>query len=148
LRFQTHRAAKSGKEIGLTSKHLWRAALVVVLSVALCTPARGDSLQKAADGVIALAIVGAAAIVIGVVVVVHYSTKPRTITGCVSSANNAMALTDEKDKQVYSLAGDTAGVKPGERMTLRGKKLTAPNANHTLTWETKKPVKDLGVCQP
>jgi hypothetical protein len=58
-----------------------------------------------------------------------------------------MTMADEKDKRVYILSGDTTGVRPGQRMTLQGKKLNA-NADHTLTWGTKKMIKDLGVCQP
>ena len=58
-----------------------------------------------------------------------------------------MSVTDEKDKRLYALSGDTAGVKPGERMTLRGKKFKS-NEGKPPFWETKKIVKDFGVCQP
>lgn len=95
----------------------------------------------------ALAVVGLAAVVVVTVLVIHHATKSRAITGCVSSTNNSMTLTDEKDKRVYLLAGDADGVKPGERLTLHGKKVNG-GANHALTWETKKVVKDLGACQP
>ena len=43
--------------------------------------------------------------------------KKRTITGCVTSGQNGMTVTDEKDKQVYALSGDTTGIKPGDRVT-------------------------------
>ena len=132
----------------MRSRYLWRVAVVVVLCVALCTPVRATpSLGSDAIGIIALAVVGAVAVVGVIVVAVHESAKPRTITGCVNSANNAMTLNNEKDKQVYLLTGDTASVKSGERLTLRGKKVNA-GASHALTWETKKVVKDLGACQP
>jgi hypothetical protein len=131
----------------VTSRFLWRAALIVILSVALSTTAEADQLQKSADTFLALAIVGAAAVVIVVVLVVHQSTKKRTITGCVTSAANTMSVTDEKDKRIYELSGDTAGVKLGDRMTLQGKKLK-PATSATLTWETKKVTRDFGVCQP
>ena len=45
------------------------------------------------------------------------------------------------------LSGNTAGIKPGDRMTLQGKKIK-PNSSNTLTWETKKITKDFGACQP
>lgn len=131
----------------MTSRYLWRVALVVVLCVALCTPAGANDLKTTGTAVVALAVVGVAAVVVVAVVVIHHSGKPRSITGCVNTANNAMTLTDEKDRQVYQLGGDTSGVKPGERLTLQGKKINT-GANHALTWETQKIAKDLGACQP
>jgi hypothetical protein len=99
------------------------------------------------DIVLVLAVVGAAAVVTVAVLVLHESAKKRTITGCVTSGDNGMSVTDEKDKRLYALSGDTAGVKPGERMTLQGKKFK-PNDGKPPFWETKKIVKDFGVCQP
>ena len=57
-----------------------------------------------------------------------------------------MTITDEKDKQIYALSGDTAGIKPGNRMKLQGKKVKA--ADKTVVWEAKAVTKDFGVCQP
>jgi hypothetical protein len=95
------------------------------------------------------AIVGvAAALVIVTVVVIHQSSKKRKITGCVNSGENGMSLTDEKDKRIYALSGNTAGIKPGERVTLQGKKIKPKGANNTFVWETKSVTKDFGACQP
>jgi hypothetical protein len=129
------------------SKYLWRLALVGILSVALATNAEADSLKTTVDTILVFAIVGAVAVVTVVVVVIHESTKKRTITGCVNAAQNGMTVTDEKDKKVYVLSGDTAGVKPGERMTLEGKKFKTSGTNPPM-WETKKVAKDFGACQP
>jgi hypothetical protein len=134
-------------EMEMILKNVWRIALLAILCVALAANAEADSLKTAADTVITLAAVGVVAIVTVVVVVIHNSSKKRTITGCVNSAPVGMTMADEKDKRVYTLSGDTTGVRPGQRMTLQGKKLNA-NADHTLTWGTKKMIKDLGVCQP
>ena len=82
-----------------------------------------------------------------IVVVIHELSKKRTLTGCANSGENAMTIRDEKDKRVYMLSGNTAGIKPGDRMTLQGKKIK-PNGSNTLTWETKKITKDFGACQP
>jgi hypothetical protein len=57
-----------------------------------------------------------------------------------------MTLTDEKDKRVYTLSGDTAGAQPGERITLKGKIRT--KAGEPLVWNTTKMIKDFGACQP
>jgi hypothetical protein len=77
----------------------------------------------------------------------HQAAKGRTITGCVDSGESGMLLTNEKDKHVYVLSGNTAGVKPGDRMTLTGKK-TKSNSGATLVWDTKSISKDFGTCRP
>jgi hypothetical protein len=59
-----------------------------------------------------------------------------------------MSVTDDKDKQSYALHGNIADIKPGDRMTLRGKKIKPKDAGRTLSWETTQVAKDLGVCRP
>jgi len=90
----------------------------------------------------------AAALVVITVVVVHESTKKRRITGCVSSGENGMSVTDEKDKRIYPLSGNTAGIKPGNQVTLQGKKVKPKSANAPFAWEVTKETKDFGACQP
>jgi hypothetical protein len=58
-----------------------------------------------------------------------------------------MTVTDEKDKRIYTLSGDTTGIKPGNRMRLEGKKAKS-TAPQPLEWEAKRVAKDFGVCQP
>jgi hypothetical protein len=65
--------------------------------------------------------VSTAVAVVVTVVIMHKSRKDRTITGCVKAGENGMTtIPDEKYGQVYTLSGDTAGIKPGDRMQLRG----------------------------
>ena len=59
---------------------------------------------------------------------------------------NGISLSDEKTNSVYTLSGETSGVKAGDRMTLQGKKNS--KANHTFGWEVTKIRSDHGVCQP
>jgi hypothetical protein len=107
----------------------------------------GGTIGGVTKGEIIGIIVGVvAAITVVAIVVVHESRKTRTITGCVSSGPNGMILTNEKDKHSYALSGNTAGVKPGERITVQGKKIN-PSAGKPLTWDTKAITSDLGVCQ-
>ena len=147
----------------MTQKFLWRGILVAVLSVALVTPVpadeprlalrprlvnlnNGGSLGKAGKEV-AIGIV-VAAVVVGVLVTVlilHYKSKKRAITGCVNSGANGLSVTDERDKQSYTLSGDTAGVKTGDRMTLKGK---VKHTGKTLVFESPKMIRDFGACQP
>jgi hypothetical protein len=131
----------------VTSKYLWRVALICVLSVALSTNAEADQLKTNADHALAGIIAGVAGVAVVSIVVIHETTKKRTITGCINSVENGMTMTDEKDKRVYTLSGDRTGVKPGERMTLQGKKFK-PNDGKSLFWETDKITEDFGVCQP
>ncbi|MGC2769536.1 MAG: hypothetical protein WB607_28830 [Candidatus Acidiferrum sp.] len=80
------------------------------------------------------------------VVVIHYSKK-RAITGCVVSGESGMTLTDEKDKQIYKLSGNTTDIKPSDRMKLQGKKIKPKGPDKTLDWEAKKVTEDFGVCR-
>ena len=135
----------------MTQKSLWRGVLIIVLCVALATPPRaqasgGSFTDLGRNIVIAIVATTAAVAVVVTVVVIHYSKK-RTITGCVNSAGSGMTLTDEKDKQIYVLSGNTTGIKPGDRMKLQGKKAKSKGADKTLVWEAKKVTKEFGVCQ-
>jgi hypothetical protein len=123
--------------------------LVVVLSFVLVMPAEAQNSGKiVSNGTIAGVIVGVAAgVAVIAIVAVHYSKK-RTITGCVNSGDSRMTVTDEKDRQVYVLSGDTAGIKPGNRIKLQGKKVKSTGPEKPLGWEARKVAKDFGVCQP
>ena len=140
----------------MTKKYL-SGVLILTLIFVLCiptqaqtpdiTPPGGFKAPGASSGQVAGVIAGVVVgVVIVVILVVHYSKK-RAITGCVSSGPDGMTVTNEGDKQVYTLSGDTGGVKPGERRKLQGRKLK-PNTGKPLIWETKKTSKDFGVCQP
>jgi len=125
---------------------------MVSLSMALAVPVNAQGVggpgKIGYSGPIVAPIVGAlAAVVVLVIVAVHYSKK-RSITGCVISGQGGMTLADEKDKQIYTLSGDTTGVKPGDRMKVHGKKLKSKGSGETLVWEAKSVSQDLGICKP
>ena len=142
-------------------KSLWRGILVAVLSVALIRPVSADKprlalrphLLNGGGGIgkageeVAVGIV-VAAVVVGVLVTVlilHYKSRQRAITGCVNPGASGMSVTDEKDKQSYALSGDTAGVKAGDRMMLKGK---VKHNGKALVFESQRIIRDFGVCQP
>lgn len=81
------------------------------------------------------------------IVAVHYSKK-RSITGCVVSQGGGMAVIDEKDQHSYVLSGNTAGITPGNRVKVEGKKVKPKPPDQTLAWKTNKVSKNFGVCQP
>jgi hypothetical protein len=125
---------------------LWRGVLAVALCVALAIPVRANGLPSTAAVVAGIVAVSAALVII-TVVVVHESRKKRTVTGCVASGANGMSVTDEKDKRGYALSGNTADIKPGDRVTLQGKKDKPKGANTPRAWEVNKETKDFGACQ-
>jgi len=147
----------------MTRRSLWREILIAVLSVALVTPAAADNprlalrphllnsnsgsgLKKVGDEItIGIVVASVAVGVLVAILIIHYRSKKRAITGCVRPAAGGMSLTDEKDKQDYALSGDTAGVKAGDRMTLEGKRR---HTGKTLVFETQKVFRDFGACPP
>jgi hypothetical protein len=145
------REIPDGIKDDVTSKYLWCGVLIVALSVALPTSAEAQtgSGKIVSNGTIVGVILGVvAAVVVVAYLVIHESSKKRAITGCVTSGENGMRVTDEKDKRSYALSGNTADIKPGDRMTLQGKKIKPKDAGKPVVWETKTISKDFGVCQP
>ena len=140
---------QSKQEDSVTQKFLWRGVLIAALCVALATPAAAQYGKIVNPGPIIAGIVAVtAALVVITIVVVHESRKKRGITGCVTPGENGMTVADEKDKRIYTLSGSTVGIKPGDRVTLQGKKAKPKDASAPLTWEVKSETKDFGACQP
>ena len=134
---------------------LVRPVLIAILSVALATPALADNavlnpaqgLANAVEKVLIGIVVAAVAIgVLTTVLIIHHKNQRKAITGCVNSGVSGLNLTDEKDKRLYVLSGDPAGVKSGNRMTLEGKR--RKEGGNTLMFEMRSVTKDFGVCHP
>ena len=131
----------------MTIKYI-SGVLIIALGLALPTPMAAQSGKIGYNGPVVGPIVGAAAgVVILIVVAVHYSKK-RAITGCMAAAGNGMTITDEKDKKIYLLSGNTTGLKAGDRMTVKGKKTKQTTSDMPLGWKASEVSKDLGVCHP
>jgi hypothetical protein len=132
----------------MTQKRFWCGILIVVLIVGLAKPARADKLTAGVAGIIvAIVVVGVALAFVVPATIIHY-TKKRTITGCVSLGANGMSVTDERDKQIYTLSGETTAIRPGDRMKLRGRKVRSTGPDKARLWEAKEVLKNFGVCQP
>lgn len=132
--------------------------LIIALVFVLCAPAGaqapigtippGTNFGGVSKGEIIGIVVGVVAFaVVAAVLLVRHSSRAKTITGCVSTVTNGLAVTNENDKQVYALSGDTAGVKAGERMRLQGHKIDS-NGRQALGWQVTQIQKDYGPCQP
>jgi hypothetical protein len=131
----------------MTRKCSWRGILIVVLSVGLGMPARAENPEKVLI-VIAATTTAAAIAVVATVASAHHRRKKIVITGCVISGENGMTVTDEEDRKIYALTGNTTDIKPGDRMKLEGKKVKPKSPDETFVWEAKEVIKDFGVCQP
>jgi hypothetical protein len=130
----------------MTRESCLRAILIAVLCVGLAVPARADTSLKTAATEIVIGIVAVTAAVTVLVIVLIHKAQKTAITGCVSAGENGTTITDEKDRQIYTLSGNTTGVKPGDRMKLKGKKIKTAGSIKTLVLEAKAVTKDFGVC--
>jgi len=132
----------------MTEKGFWCGVLIVALTVGLAVPARADSFTPAKVLIVVAATTVAAAIAVVALVSVHHKRKTIVITGCVIAGEKGMTLTNEEDRKLYVLSGDTTGIMPGDRMRLLGKKVKPKGSDKTRVWEAKEVIKDFGVCQP
>jgi hypothetical protein len=91
-------------------------------------------------------LVGIAAVGAGIGVGIYFAVKhSHSVTGCARSTADGMTLTTESDKQTYSLTGEVAGIKAGNRVRVSGKKSKekSSGAPHFLV---EKVSKDFGAC--
>ena len=92
---------------------------------------------------IAVGIVAAgAALGVGIYFAVKHS---HTVTGCARSTADGMTLTTASDKHTYSLTGDVAGIKPGNRVRVSGKK-EKEKSTGSAQFLVEKVSKDFGAC--
>lgn len=125
------------------------AGLVAAAGI-LCfglTPANAQSGSRIgpSGGTVAGAAIGIGAGV-AVVAAVAISHSHHTLTGCVFDGANGMKL-KAGDSKVYSLEGDAASVKAGEKVKLHGSHLKkAKGANGDPAFRVEKLSKDYGPC--
>jgi hypothetical protein len=92
-------------------------------------------------------IVGAAAAITGVGFLIYHEThKHPSITGCVASGPDGLTLQNEKDKKVYALSGDSAALRAGQRVALKGKKIK--DSSGKPSFQVEKLATDYGACNP
>jgi len=128
-------------------RFLCRAVAIVVLSVMLIAPARAEGVVTEAKQITAgIVVVSVAVGVLVVFLIIHYTHKRSSVTGCVISGANGVSITDESDKRTYTLSGDTGAVKAGERVKIEGKRQSERNG--TFSFEVQKVSKVFGACQP
>ncbi|HEX9201381.1 MAG TPA: hypothetical protein VF865_17625 [Acidobacteriaceae bacterium] len=123
-----------------------RKLAALLLSICLLLfpkSAKADTLQNdARDAVIAIVAVTA---VITVAIVYAIRHDP-SIKGCATSGLNGLTLTNEGNQETFRLTGDTATIKPGDRVKVTGKK-KKKDAAATRNFVVTKFNKDYGACK-
>jgi hypothetical protein len=99
----------------------------------------GGQVTAAIAGIVGVSV----ALGVGITLAVKHNNH--SVTGCARSGPDGMTLTTESDKQTYSLLGEVAGIKPGERVRVSGKKGKSKSGTHEFLVE--KVSKDLGACE-
>jgi hypothetical protein len=131
----------------MTQKRFWCGIVIVALTMGLAVPAKAVN----AEGVLIIVAATTAVAAISVFVTfasVQHRRKKIVITGCVVSGEKGMTVTDEEDRRVYLLSGETTAIRPGDRMKLRGRIVRSTGPDKARLWEAKEVLKNFGVCQP
>jgi hypothetical protein len=130
---------------------LFRHIAIFLLCVLLLpnkAPAEGPgmSVETAAGLIIAGVAVAGAAIGIGIYYSVSHSHH--SIKGCAVSGPNGLELQNEGDHQTFLLLGITTDVKPGDVVSLKGKKTKAAKGSTSdPTFVVEKLAKNYGACK-
>jgi hypothetical protein len=119
------------------------ASLLCLALLLFPRPAKADSIQNA----VVLASVGIAAAGAAIGIGVYYAIHHRSpaMTGCSSLSSDTLILRNEADQKIYTLAGDIADIKAGDRIKLSGKKDL--DASGKRSFLVDKVVKDYGPCK-
>lgn len=72
--------------------------------------------------------------------------SPASIAGCLHQDKGSYTLTDERDKQTYTLVVGALGPNPGDRVELKGKK--AKDNTGRPVFIVQKIAADYGACSP
>lgn len=83
-----------------------------------------------------------AAIGIGVFYAVHHG---HSLNGCAVSGSGGLELQNHGDQQTYALVGEVAGIKPGDRVRVAGKK-EKKSGGGTQQFVVEKLTRDYGAC--
>jgi hypothetical protein len=84
-----------------------------------------------------------AGIGIGVFYAIHHG---HSINGCALSGPDGLELQNRGDQQTYALIGEVAGIKPGDRVRVSGKK-EKKKAGAPQQFLVEKLSKDFGSCK-
>ncbi|MGO9775595.1 MAG: hypothetical protein ACLPM3_03285 [Terracidiphilus sp.] len=106
------------------------------------TPIGGVTKSDAVWIGVAVAAIGAG-IGIGVFYAVHHG---QSLNGCAVSDSSGLKLQNHGDQQTYALVGEVAGIKPGDRVRVSGKKAKTSDGS-AQQFVVEKLTKDYGACK-
>ena len=133
-----------GYPMNLLLKHRIILPLLVWLFLTLF-PRRAEA-SIPTGGEVVLIFVGVAVIGAAVGVGIYLvARKPPARTGCVQTTATGLQLKAESDAELYTLVGDTALIKPGDRVKVSGKRKKKDSSGPRL-FVVDKVVKDYGAC--
>ena len=119
---------------------------IVWAVLALCVVPAAAEGEIVSNGQIAGGVAVIAAVGVGIGIGVYFAVNHgHSIAGCAHSGQDGLQLTTESDKQTYTLTGDVAAVKPGNRVRLSGKKKTDKTTG-IHQFQVEKVSKDFGSC--
>jgi DNA-directed RNA polymerase subunit E'/Rpb7 len=121
-------------------------AVVLVCLSLLATPLPVKAQKIVSNGQIAGAIVGLAAAGVVIGVGTYYLLRKASIKGCVVATQNDIELRNERDQQTYMLMGDTADIKAGDRVRVKGKK-KRKDSSAGRTFLVEKLDRNYGPCK-
>ncbi len=131
----------------MTTAHrnfLARFAVCALLVTTAARPAIAGSIPTKSD--VVWIGVGVAAIGAGIGVGIFYAVRHgHSLTGCAAAGPSGLDLRSQGDQQTYTLVGDVAGIKPGQRIRVSGKKEKA-GAGTGRQFLVEKLSKDYGPC--
>jgi len=111
-----------------------------------CQPS-GSSIGPSTGEVVGAAIGAVAVVTVAVVVLVEVNHSHHTLKGCVSEGPNGLQL-QTGDSKTYSLDGDAATVKAGDRVKLHGSRVKkTKDSKGDQIFKVEKLNKDFGPCR-
>ncbi len=125
----------------------FRAFTLVLLCAFLLTAVRPAkaSIPTGTQVVLIFVAVGAIGAALGVGIYYAVRRSP-SLTGCTASGSGGgLTLHNEGDQQTFSLTGDTATIKSGDRIRVQGRKNKDSSGNHTF--RVDKLSRDFGPCK-
>ena len=130
-----------------------RFTLVVALITAVllaCRPAQaqfGTAPIGVSKGEAVAIILGMAAVVTVITVGIVYAVKHKpSITGCAVEGSSGLTLQNEADSQSLVLTGNTAGIRPGDRVKVNGKREKQAKGAATRGFVVANLKHDYGAC--
>jgi len=118
------------------------AVCVLLVSTTGTAKAQIGVTKTQADWIgVGVAAIGAG-IGIGIFYAIHHGSS---IDGCAVSGPNGLELQYRGDQQTYALIGEVAGIKPGDRVRVSGKK-EKKKAGAPQQFLVEKLSKDFGAC--